>query len=269
VAVAETDVLTGIAAPGEDAYAKAQGLINEIPADILDRARNPQTVVPLVLGLLLADDPTARTAQHAMLAQQYGKDLADAVWKEASAVAGLHPLLKLPLAELAFPALKQRPIAQRSTVVSQVFQLIHADGVITAHEYCLSRLVYSELGASIQPPSGWRVDRNRLGDAHAAVIALLTVVAYAGNEDVASAERAFHTGLDRVLPGSTAGYQPPAEGVTALETAWPVLSGLAPEDKQRLVAGVVAVIAEDGVTTVTEMELLRTICGILHCPLPL
>jgi hypothetical protein len=35
------------------------------------------------------------------------------------------------------------------------------------------------------------------------------------------------------------------------------------------VAGVVAVIAEDGVTTVTEMELLRTICGILHCPLPL
>ncbi len=269
VAVAETDVLTGIAAPGEDAYAKAQGLINEIPADILDRARNPQTVVPLVLGLLLADDPTARTAQHAMLAQQYGKDLADAVWKEASAVAGLHPLLKLPLAELAFPALKQRPIAQRSTVVSQVFQLIHADGVITAHEYCLSRLVYSELGASIQPPSGWRVDRNRLGDAHAAVITLLTVVAYAGNEDVASAERAFHTGLDRVLPGSTAGYQPPAEGVTALETAWPVLSGLAPEDKQRLVAGVVAVIAEDGVTTVTEMELLRTICGILHCPLPL
>ncbi len=269
VAVAETDVLTGIAAPGEDAYAKAQGLINEIPADILDRARNPQTVVPLVLGLLLADDPTARTAQHAMLAQQYGKDLADAVWKEASAVAGLHPLLKLPLAELAFPALKQRPIAQRSTVVSQVFQLIHADGVITAHEYCLSRLVYSELGASIQPPSGWRVDRNRLGDAHAAVIALLTVVAYAGNEDVASAERAFHTGLDRVLPGSTAGYQPPAEGLTALETAWPVLSGLAPEDKQRLVAGVVAVIAEDGVTTVTEMELLRTICGILHCPLPL
>ena len=34
-------------------------------------------------------------------------------------------------------------------------------------------------------------------------------------------------------------------------------------------AGVVAVISDDGVTTVTELELLRTICAILHSPLPL
>ncbi len=269
VAVAESDVLTGIAAPGEDAFARAEALISEIPADVLERARDPRTVVPLVLGLLLADDATARAAQHAMVTQQYGPGLADAVWAEGNALAGLHPLLKLPLAELAFPALKQRPVDQRSTVVNQVAQLIHADGVITAHEYCLSRLVYSELGASIRPPSQWRFDRGRLSGAREAVTTLLTVVAYAGNRDPAAAERAFQSGMRRVLPGPEVAYRPPAEGVTALETAWPVLSGLAPEETQRLVAGVVAVISDDGVTTVTEMELLRTICGLLHCPLPL
>jgi hypothetical protein len=31
----------------------------------------------------------------------------------------------------------------------------------------------------------------------------------------------------------------------------------------------VAVFADDGVATVTELELLRTICAILHAPLPL
>jgi hypothetical protein len=244
-------------------------LINEIPPDVLDRARNPNTVVPLVLGLLLADDPTARTAQHALITQRYGKPLADAVWNEGSALSGLHPMLKMPVAELAFPALKSRPPAERSAVIDQVTQLIHADGVITAHEYCLSRLVYSELGASIQPPSSWRPDRHRLPGAHDAVALLLSVVAYAGNEDPAAAEHAFRAGLARVLPGAQIPYRPPAEGVTALEAAWPVLSGLHPADTEQLVAGVVAVITDDGLTTVTEIELLRTICGLLHCPLPL
>ena len=47
------------------------------------------------------------------------------------------------------------------------------------------------------------------------------------------------------------------------------MSGLSPDATQQLVAGVVAVISDDGITTVTEMELLRTICSLLHCPLPL
>ncbi len=269
VAVAESDVLGGIAAPSQDAFGRAEALINEIPADILDRARNPHTVVPLVFGLLLADDPTARTAQHTLLAQRYGAPLADAVWNEGNALAGLHPLLKLPLAELALPALKRRPVGERSRTIHQVTDLVHADGVITAHEYCLSRLVYTELGASIQPASGWRNERAKLSGAQDAVTLLLTVVAYAGNPDPTAAARAYQAGLARTLPGSTAPYAPPAEGVTALESAWPVLSGLAPDETQRLVAGVVAVISDDGVTTVTEMELLRTICALLHCPLPL
>jgi Zn-dependent protease with chaperone function len=269
VQVAEADVLTGIAAPTHDAFSRAEAIINEIPADILDRARNPRTVVPLVLGLLLADDATARAAQHDMLRRQYGQGLADAAWNEGSVLAGLHPLLKLPLAELAFPALKQRSVDERTAVINQVSQLVHADGVITAHEYCLSRLVFSELGASIKPPSNWRPETGRLHHSRDAVITLLTVVAYAGNPDPAGARRAFEAGLARALPGLSAPYAPPAEGVTALERAWPVLSRLTPTDTQTLVAGVVATIAEDGQTTVTEMELLRTICGLLHCPLPL
>jgi Zn-dependent protease with chaperone function len=269
VPAVEADVLRGVGAPDHGAYAKAEALINQIPADVLDRARNPRTVVPLVLGLLMADDPTARTGQHTLLAKRYGQPTADAVWNEGSALAGLHPLLKLPLAELAFPALKQRSVAERSTVVNQVSDLIHSDGVITAHEYCLSRLVYSELGASIQPPSQWRTGSRRLGGARDAVVTLLSVVAFAGNEDPQAAARAFRAGLERVLPGLNVAYQPPTDGVTVLETAWPDLTTLSPGDTQLLVAGVVGVISDDGVTTVTEMELLRTICGLLHCPLPL
>jgi Zn-dependent protease with chaperone function len=269
VPVTESDVVGGIGAAASSSFERAEQLIAQIPPQFLDRARGADTVVPLVLGLLLSDNQEARTVQHSLIAGQYGRPLADAAWAEANELSGLHPLLRLPLAELAFPALRQRSAAQRSTVVSQVMSLIQADGRITPYEYCLSRLIIGELNEATQPQSGWRDGRRRLSQAPAAVAILLAVLAQAGSEDPAAAERAFKTGLQRVLPGATYPYAPPAQGVLALENAWPSLMGLPPEDQQTLVGGVVATIADDGKTTLTEMELLRTMCAILHCPLPL
>ena len=269
VPVTESDVVGGIGAAAASSFERAEQLLAQIPPQFLDRARRADTVVPLILGLLLSDNQEARTVQHTLIAGQYGRELADAAWTQANDLTGLHPLLRLPLAELAFPALRQRPAAERSTVVSQVISLIQADGRITPYEYCLSRLVISELNESVQPQSGWRTDRRRLSQAPQAVAILLAVLAQAGNDDPAAAEHAFRAGLDRVLPGAGYPYAPPAQGVLALDNAWPALTGLTPEDTQRLVAGVVATIADDGKTTLTEMELLRTMCAILHCPLPL
>ena len=53
-----------------------------------------------------------------------------------------------------------------------------------------------------------------------------------------------------------------------LEGLWPGLDGLDGPEKQFLVAGMVTVIGDDGVMTVPEIELLRTVCALLHCPLP-
>lgn len=63
-------------------------------------------------------------------------------------------------------------------------------------------------------------------------------------------------------------YHPPDQGVLALDAVWSTLDSLDPRDKSLLVGAAVDVISQDGVMTVTEMELLRTICGLLHCPLP-
>src|SRR5262245_8332751 len=269
IPVTESEVVAGIGAAASTSFERAEQLIAQIPPQFLDRARDAGTVVPLILGLLLSDNEEARTVQHALIAGQYGRDLADAAWNQANDLTGLHPLLRLPLAELAFPAQRHRSAAERSTVVSQVMSLIQADGRITPYEYCLSRLVVSELNESTQPQSGWRTDRRRLDQSPQAVAILLAVLAQAGSDDQAAAEHAFRSGLDRVLPGAGYPYAPPAQGVLALENAWPSLVGMPPEDNQRLVGGVVATIADDGKTTLTEMELLRTMCAILHCPLPL
>lgn len=47
-----------------------------------------------------------------------------------------------------------------------------------------------------------------------------------------------------------------------------MLAGLSGRDKQPLVAGIVSVLGHDGVLAVPEIELLRTVCTMPHCPPP-
>ena len=71
-----------------------------------------------------------------------------------------------------------------------------------------------------------------------------------------------------MLPHEHTDYAPPVEGVLALATVCPVLDALAPDAKQALVEAVTAAVSHDGRLRVAEAELLRTVCGVLHCPLP-
>jgi len=56
--------------------------------------------------------------------------------------------------------------------------------------------------------------------------------------------------------------------VLALDAVWEPLDALDPLAKQVMVEAITAAIAHDGRLAVAEAELLRTICAVLHCPLP-
>ena len=262
-------VVGQVATMSQAAQSRAGTIIDQIPDPILARARSVHSVVPLVLGLLLSEEPQARAQQHAELAQHYGRELADATWEEANALAGLHPLLRLPLAQLSFPALRQRSESERQDILVAVSLLIHADNTISVYEYCLARLTYSELYEAIHPKPRRQNGRQTIEDRQAEVVTLLATLAYAGNPDPAVARQAFAAGLARVLPRTSTESVPPTTGVLDLEAGWPLLDELQPADKEWLVAGVVAVIGYDGVMSLAETELLRTVCALLHCSLPL
>jgi len=97
---------------------------------------------------------------------------------------------------------------------------------------------------------------------------LLAVVAQAGHADPDDARRAYLAGMQRVLPRDHVPYAPPARGVLALDDVWEPLDRLDPLAKEVLVEAITAAAMHDGRVTVAESELLRTICGVLHCPLP-
>jgi Zn-dependent protease with chaperone function len=268
VRVNPADVVATVGVTTDDAYRRAGAILDSIPADVLDRTRQVETVVPLVFGLLLSEDAPTRVNQREILAAAYGPALADAAVAEAQALGSLHPGLRLPLAELAFPMLRQRSTQDQAAIVNTIHALIRVDGEISVFEYCLSRLLHRELYEAMYRKPPWETHRRTLGGSIGAAATLLATLAQIGQSDPAEASRAFAAGMARIARSANLTYAPPADGVRALEASWPALDGLREADKALLVEGLVAVIANDGVMTVAETELVRTICAVLQCPLP-
>jgi hypothetical protein len=214
--------------------------------------------VPLVLGLLMSADPQVRARQIADLTAGFGVPFAQACGAAADELNGVDPLLRLPLAELAFPALRHRPSQDLQAVLNAVDALIHADGRISVFEYCLSAMLRNDLRQALYPRPRVSAGSRPIGRCQDEVLLLLSVLA--------TDEAAFRAGREVTFPGNTALYEP--RPVADLDSAWPALNELDPPGKEQLIRAVVAVIGADLRLTVDESELLRTVCALLHCPLP-
>ncbi|MBE1874901.1 M48 family metalloprotease [Myceligenerans pegani] len=267
-------VVAAIGGVEPDALDRAGRLLDRIPEHLRVSAHETEGSVSLVLALVLSAHPDVRAAQLAAVGRHFGEAAADEVRRAGQALTGLPPELRLPLAELAFPALQRRTPEQQDAIMATLHDMIAADGRLDVVEYCLSRLLHEQLHEARHHRPSWAGQRYSVAAARTATATLLAVLADAGHDDsghddARPAARAFAAGLGR-LPGDWRGvaYAPPAAGVVALEHTWGALDGMPAHAKQQLIEAVVTVIGHDGRMTVSELELLRTICAMLHCPLP-
>ncbi len=262
-------VAAQVAHPAADDYRSADVIVSAIPAPVRALAASRDDVVSLILALLLDEHPAVQARQHTEIAARLGRETAvmtQAVRTEQ--LAGLHPMLRLPLAALAFPVLRQRPRPQINLVLDTVHAVVNTDGRVSVFEYGLGTLLQMQMREAMDPSRHRTFGRRRVGDATREIAILLSLVAQAGHDNAHDALRAYLAGLQLVLPHQHIEYAPPAAGVLALDAVWPVLDALEPAAKRLLVEAVAAAVSHDGRLRVAEAELLRTVCGLLHCPLP-
>ena len=269
-AVTPPMVVAQVATPSADDYRRADAIVARIPDEVRALAARRDTVMPLLLGLLLADDATLARNQGVEISARLGAAVAEAAAQlRAQHLAALHPMLRLPVAALAFPVLRMRPRPELDTFLDSVHAVVNADGEVSLFEYCLGRLLQVQVRDSLDPGRHASFGRRKLTHVGTEISTLLCVVAQFGNEgDRAGAQRAYLAGIQRVLPHAHLPYLPREGGVQALDGVWAPLDALDPLARQALVEGIAATIAHDNRITVAESELLRTICGALHCPLP-
>ena len=262
-------VAAQVATPAADDYRRADTIVGTMPEALRDMAAQRDAVMPLLLAMLLAESEALAALQQEEIAARMGASAAEhAARIHQQLTADLHPMLRLPLAALAFPVLRLRPRPELGTFLDTVHAVVNADGQVSLFEYCLGRLLTVQVMESLDPSRYARFGRRKPGNVRNEFATLLAVVAQAGHADAASAQRAYLAGLQRVLPRDHLPYAPPANGVLALDAVWEPLDALDPLAKQAMVEAITAAASHDGRISVAESELLRTICGVLHCPLP-
>jgi Zn-dependent protease with chaperone function len=261
-------VVSQVGAPQENDYRRAGAISDRIPDDLQAAARSLEKAIPLVFALLLDSDADVRGQQQAAIAQRHGDPMLAAANALSERTAELHPMLRLPLAALAFPLLRRRPRPELDNFIGTVDALSQADGQISLFEYCLACLLHRQLSESLNPSANVGTGRRKLPEAKNEIALLLAVLAQNGQDTDAAAQHAYMAGMNAVLPDASIAYAPPVDGARALDTVWPVLDALDPIAKSVLIEGLVATISLDGKVTVSESELLRTVCAVLHCPLP-
>jgi len=240
----------------------------ELPEALRELAHNEANAPFLLLALLLDREEGISRHQFNAIEAQWGTQSAFRV-RELSrqALQSLPASQRLPLAIMAFPALHSLSTPKQQAFSRCMEAISHADDHISLFSYCLSRLLQTQI-RSLQNPRERLFGKHKLADVKEPLASLLAVVAWAGNvNNVDAAQRAWLASWQQLFPTDKRSYQAP-DNVLVLDTVWQPLDSLDAISKEQLLEAVMTCICHNRMLNVAEADLLRTICGILHCPLP-
>ena len=254
-----------IGRPDDADIAVAAGLRHALPPSIEDAAHSPEWAFYLVIALATVPEHSERRNQMNYLLPRIGEMRLQRVDEYADAIHELGAQYRLPILELCFPALKERPSGQ----IRFLLDLI--DGVIatTTHaalgQYALRQLLEYSLEASLNPASMARATRH-LGQRNvlAAASDLLTIVAVQGSDTPEAAREAARAGLAVLGIEHAVAPRPLEDSADLLRT----LQGMIGRDLHRLLRALLETVQHDRHITLEEAELMRLICAALGCPLP-
>jgi hypothetical protein len=237
-----------------------------IPEGMRDFVASADHARALMLVLLASKVPDVQAAQRRILEATYGLDFTARVFAQQPLADLLAPALRLPAVQQLFPALRRLTLAERQQLRDVVGQLALADARIDVFECCLTLLLAANLRDEID--AGAQHGSASLLQEADAINVLFCILATQGSGGPALAARAYEAGISVVLPEHRPPFRDVADWPRALGDSLAQLVHLRPFAKKVLIEGMVRCIAHDQKLSVAEGELLRTVCAVLHCPLP-
>lgn len=256
-----------IGQPGFERLLMAAALAAALPVGLRRAAQSVDWAPQVLIYTLLDSDRELRERQLLVVAQRMGADLERGVRALLEAAGPPADAQRLPLLELAFPALKRRPPEHAQNFLAAARDLVTMDGRLDLFEYLLLRVTTQHLWESQNPHATRLAGHASLGELRAESLGVLAVLAVHGSADPASAEAAFRAGCASL--GIEAAMPQIADWPAALDANLPRLDRLRATDKERLVQALLRTVTHDGAMVTAELELLRAVCDLIHVPLPL
>jgi Zn-dependent protease with chaperone function len=266
VAVKPKEIAEQVGNPDTMHIQHARELRMSLPVAMREFAETSGRARALVIALLLSHDVTVRERQMSLINEKLDINERPSLNEVTDVARDLPPMLRLPALLQLFPALRRLTLPDRRALADLVEALIHADSRVDVFEFCLAKLLSSLLQDEIEP----RAHHGRLSleAAQKEIHVLFSVVARAGSSSEQQARMAYEVGIQSVFSMRRPEYATYNDWAERLDAALPKLEALQPFAKQALIEGLVRAVAHDDMLNVSEAELLRTLCALLHCPLP-
>jgi Zn-dependent protease with chaperone function len=258
-------VVADVGALTEAHFRHAQLLLDSIPTRLREATRDAAMAQVLVYGLLLSGTKEERDIQQALVEKHAGLEAATALTGLRSALSLLDPVSRLPLLQIALPALRSLKGDALDRFFTTLDELVHADDRVTPFEYALQKMLLRQLGLAQQPSQ--RLQFDSFDAVRGEIAVVLSALAHLSPKDSTAA---FTEGAAQipVIRSQLALLPPDASGLEQVDAALDKLAASSLAIKQRVLVAAGHVIAADGTVTVEEGELYRALAATLDCPMP-
>jgi uncharacterized tellurite resistance protein B-like protein len=262
--------IASIGALTPDQISGATALLDSLPGPLRTATQTPASASALLYGLLLNDDLATRAKQRDLVAQHAGTDAFRLLDELIPSLRDLRPEHRLPLLQLALPALRQLPPDVLEPFLDTLDELVHADGIVTPFEVALQKLLTRTLALGRDPSKASVVQYYSFNALTDEISVVLSALAHTSSNADLDARAAFAAGAAQIklIETQLVLLDAAACDFTHLDTALDKLAAASGPIKQRTLMAAAHIVGADGQILVAEAELLRAISATLDVPMP-
>ncbi|MHB0968362.1 MAG: M48 family metallopeptidase [Thermoanaerobaculia bacterium] len=272
---ARTSIASSAGALTETHLTYVSELLEATPGELRDAAHEPAAAQGLILALLLDPSDETRRVQLNAIEGKLDPAVAAVLPQLGDAARGASPAARLPLVDLAMPALKRMSAQQYDVFRQAVSALVDADRRISLFEYALQRALLRHLAPHFTEVKRPATSYYALGQLARECAVVLSALAHFGSHDEAGAVAAFNAGVamfGRERAGLTPAqitFLPRAEcTLREFDAALGKLVSISPALKRAFLEACEAAVATDHAISLEEGEMLRVIADSLDVPVP-
>lgn len=252
--------------PQNVSYSKT--LLAAIPRAIVNEIEDIFGASVVVYALLLDQDHNERKNQLKILRRVSSDSIINHIEKTAGLLKNIDTRMRLPILDIALPALRQMSGDQYETFLSYIDILIEADNKISIYEFSFKEVITHRLGSAFNAASQKVLYKN-IDMMAADIISLISVLAHAGNTDEEETGAAFKAAMDCLPLKNKTGILPVNQ--ISFKSLHGIMSRLAlasPGIKKTVFNACAYCVLYDKTVTIEEGELLRAIAYTMDIPVP-
>jgi len=249
----------------------AATLHEELSARVQMEARDPLGACAIIYALLLSEQPEVHQIQVTGLTEQAGPEAVAETLRLEGEIRALAAHAKLPLVNLAMPALRLMSQSQFEQFQAATRGLIEADRQVDLFEFMLQKIVVRHLAPHFAEPPREAVEFYALRPLAQDCAVLLSALAYAGQTESEAIATAFRRGAEVISYSARTPLRLEERSNCELAHIDQALNRLAravPQIRKLTLQSCLRTVAADELVTELEAELLRAIADALACPLP-